>query len=118
MPNNNKTGLKGEHAAANFLKSKGYDVIHQNWRHGKKEVDIIACTGDIVIFAEVKTRTSSKLQFPEEAVTKAKQNHLKTAGEAFINMYPQYRNIRYDIISVMTEGDHVREIVHFEEAFY
>jgi putative endonuclease len=113
-----KIGIKGEQIAANFLLNKGYIILHRNWRSGKKEIDIIATKDDVVAIIEIKTRTNFDFGFPEEAVNRNKQRFLKSAAEAFINDNPQYPIIRFDIVSILIEGEQVKEIVHFEEAFY
>ena len=118
MPKHIKTGIKGEQIAADFLLNKGYIILHRNWRYGKKEVDIIALEKDIIIFVEVKTRTSYKLNYPEESVTLKKRNYLKMAAEGFSMAYPQYKNFRFDIISVLLQGESAKEIMHFEDAFH
>jgi len=118
MSKHNKIGVKGEQIAADFLLNKGYIIVHKNWRSGRREVDIIAHKGDMLVIAEIKTRTSHEFGFPEEAVNRKKQQFLREAANAFMVENPQYRNIRFDIISIMIAGDDIKEIVHFEEAFY
>ncbi|MCF8449574.1 MAG: YraN family protein [Taibaiella sp.] len=118
MSKHSKIGIKGEQLASDFLLNKGYIIIFLNWRSGKKEVDVIAQKGDMLVFIEVKTRSGTALQYPEEAVNKQKQHCLKSAAAAFSEQYRQYKNIRFDIISVLMENEHVKEIVHFEEAFH
>ena len=118
MSKHNKIGIKGEQIAAAFLLNKGYIILHQNWRSGKKELDIIALNNDILVIVEIKTRSSYDISFPEEAVTKKKQQFLKLAAQAFADANPEYNNIRFDIISILLDGETVKEIVHFEEAFY
>ena len=118
MSKHNKIGIKGELIAADYLLNKGYSILFQNWRSGKKEIDIIVLKENMVVVVEIKTRTSSVILFPEETVTKKKQNFLRIAAQAFLDEYPMYRNLRFDIISILLNGDDVAEIVHFEEAFY
>ena len=119
MSKHNKIGIKGEQIATDFLLNKGYIIIHRNWRSGKRELDIIAEHRDTLVIVEIKTRSRTDMGYPEEAVTKKKQQFLKAATEDFMSAHPQYRNIRFDIISVLMDGgEMVREIVHFEEAFY
>lgn len=118
MSKHNETGINGENIAANFLLKNGFTILHRNWCHGKKEIDIIASKDDLLIFIEIKTRTSFDFGFPEEAVTLRKQNYLKAAAEAFLEDKPQYLKIRFDIVSVLLENDNAKEIVHFEDAFY
>jgi putative endonuclease len=118
MTKHSKTGIKGEEIATAFLLNKGYIIVHRNWRSGKKELDIIASKADMLVIAEIKTRTSFDFGFPEEAVNKKKQKFIKAAAEAYVGANPQYLNIRFDIISILMDGENVKEIMHFEEAFY
>ena len=118
MSKHNKIGIKGEQIAADYLLNKGYIIIERNWRAGKKEVDIIAFKNDVLIILEIKTRSRTDILFPEESVNHKKQGHLKAAGAVYMNEHPQYINLRFDIISIVMDGDSVKEIVHFEEAFY
>ena len=110
--------MKGEQIAADFLINKGYNIVFRNWRSGKKEVDIVATHGDMLVFVEVKTRSKDILQFPEEAVNHKKQELLRAAANAFLDEYTTYRSVRFDIVSVLMNAAHTREIVHFEEAFH
>jgi putative endonuclease len=118
MAKHNETGLKGEQIAENFLLNKGFTILHRNWRFEKKEVDLIACKGDLLVFIEVKTRKSSLFGFPEEYVGAKKQGLMRQAAEAFIGEYPQYSTIRFDIISILLDKNIVKEIMHFKDAFY
>ncbi|MES2703701.1 MAG: YraN family protein [Bacteroidota bacterium] len=118
MSKHNKIGVKGEQTAADFLLNKGYIILHRNWRSGNKEIDIIAAKEDMIVMVEIKTRSSATFAFPEDSVTRKKQALLKAAAHAFMDAHPQYLNFRYDIISILVSNDDIREIVHFEEAFY
>jgi len=118
MSKHNETGINGENIAANFLLNNGYTILHRNWCHGKKEIDVIALKGDLLVFIEIKTRTSFDFGFPEEAVTLKKQSYLKTAAEAFLENNTQFLKIRFDIVSVLLEKGAIKEILHFEDAFY
>lgn len=119
MSKHSKIGIKGEQIAVDFLLKKGYIIVACNWRSSHKEVDIIAFKDDMLAIIEVKARTGSRFSFPEEAVNKAKQNHLRLAAEAFAAANPQYRNIRFDIIAIsFTRNSEAHDIVHFEEAFW
>ena len=118
MAKHNETGIKGEEIAENFLKTKGYSILHRNWRHGKKEVDIIAELNNMLIFVEVKARRDSFFGYPEEAVDTRKIGYLKTAAEEFLFQNPQYSEIRFDIISILSSDKMIKEIKHFEDAFF
>lgn len=118
MSKHNETGVKGEQIAEKFLLEKGYEVLHRNWCSGKKEVDLIAEKGDVVVFVEVKTRTTTGFGFPEDAVDYRKQAFLKEAATAFLDEFPAYKKLQFDIVSIHLASDRIKEIVHFEDAFY
>lgn len=118
MSKHNETGAKGEQIAVNFLQEKGYTILHTNWRFGKKEIDIIALVNNLLIFIEVKTRRNFDFGFPEEAITKSKEQYLKTAAEGFLEAFPLYQKSRFDIVSVILDGSDLIEIKHFEDAFF
>jgi putative endonuclease len=118
MGKHKETGIKGEVIAVSFLLKKGYNILHTNWRAGRKEVDIIAEKGGVAIFVEVKTRRNFDFGFPEEAVDIKKQAHLKQIAEAFCDMNTGYTDIRFDVISILLHGDKVEDILHLEDAFY
>ncbi len=113
-----QTGAKGEQIAVNFLKEKGYEILHTNWRLGKKEIDIIALVNDMLVFAEVKTRRNFDFGFPEEAVTPGKERYLKAAADGFLDAHPHYQKIRFDIISIVLKNEELLELRHFEDAFF
>lgn len=69
-------GELGEKLALKFLQSKGYRVLETNMRTPFGEIDVVAKKGDIIIFIEIKTRSTSSLGPPYLAVTKAKQIRL------------------------------------------
>lgn len=111
-------GKNGEQLAVDFLKNKGHLLLHTNYRSGHKEIDIITLDKDILVFSEIKTRSSYAFGFPEMAVTTAKQLLLKAAAEAFLRENTQYHKIRFDVVSILIKGGQITEIVHFEDAFY
>ncbi len=62
-------GAWGERIAADWLAERGYQIIARNVRTPYGEIDIIAQQGDVTIFIEVKTLTSSREFFPETNIT-------------------------------------------------
>lgn len=80
MKISNPIAIKGEDLATNFLKDKGYKIIDRNFRKGYGEIDIICLKNNILVFVEVKTRTSNVFGTPFEAITYSKlQTLIKTA---------------------------------------
>ena len=110
-------GLNGEQAAAAYLKNKGFKIIQANYRVAGAEVDIVASTGDILCFVEVKTRKTCDHGAPEAFVTRTKQLKIIRAAKIFSarKPYRQYR-VRFDVVSVLREGVDMA-CDHFESAF-
>ena len=77
---NQKVGQWGEETAAAYLSGRGYEILARNKRTPHGEIDIIAKQGDIIIFVEVKTRTSNTMGLPEEAITPRKREHMLAAA--------------------------------------
>ncbi len=117
MTSKMQTGADGETAAANYLVSKGYEIVAKNYRFRKAEIDLIVRKGNWLVFVEVKTRSNSSFGFPEEFVDPVKEELILMAAEEYMYQVNWEGNVRYDIVSILGIGTE-REIVHFEDAFY
>lgn len=110
-------GQSGEQAAAAYLKNKGYKIIQANYRVAGAEVDLIASTGDILCFVEVKTRKNCDHGSPEMFVTRSKQLKIIRVARIFSarKPYREYR-VRFDVVSVLRSADALA-CDHLENAF-
>jgi len=75
------TGRKAEAIAAQFLVRKGCEIVAQNWRTRRCEIDIIARRANIVYLCEVKYRAYSKQGSGIEYITDKKLNQMRFAAE-------------------------------------
>ncbi len=116
MTSSKNTGDKGESLAVNYLRKKGFDILHVNWRHLHLELDIIAKKNDFLIIVEVKTGNSTNFGEPQEWVTRKKQTRIIKATNAFIEQNNIEIETRFDIIAVLftPQGP---QIQHIEDAF-
>jgi len=117
MAENNRIGQEGENAAADFLQQKGYTIIARNWHYNKKEIDIVAQEGDVVVFVEVKTRSTLAFELPQEAVTPKKMRFLVEAADAFLVQRNIQLQSRFDIVTVLMEKQ-PQVLEHLVEAFH
>ena len=118
--NHKEFGTGGENIAVLFLESKGYKIIEKNYRAYRKEIDIIAEKGEYIIFAEVKTRSSSKFGVPSESVNITKQKHIITAAKLFLLKNASYSEFqpRFDVIEIYCDKKTGKNYVrHIEGAF-
>ncbi|MEI6863063.1 MAG: YraN family protein [Candidatus Omnitrophota bacterium] len=98
---NRIVGETGEKAAVKFLRKKGYKIIETNFRTIFGELDVIARCGQVLVFAEVKTRTTDSLGPPYIAVTRLKQRHIIKNALFYLKMRRMLDlNWRIDVVSV------------------
>jgi putative endonuclease len=100
MASHNQTGLTGEGMAVKHLIEKQFDILHQNWRYARWEVDIIASKEGILHFIEVKTRRTKNFGNPEDSVSKKKIENLVNAAEEYLYQNPQWKRIQFNILSI------------------
>ncbi|HEY8387253.1 MAG TPA: YraN family protein [Parasegetibacter sp.] len=101
MAVHNDFGKKGESMACEYLKARGYSILHRNWRYRKWEVDIIASKEGVLHIVEVKTRQDTVFGFPEAAVSRQKIIHMMTVAEVFMNKYRHWKRVQFDILSIV-----------------
>jgi len=110
-------GISGERRAVEYLTSKGYRILAQNYRYLKGEVDILAQKGNCLAAIEVKTRSSSDFGAPEEFLKPAQIQRIIKTVDYFVSSRNLEVEIRFDIIAiVLTAND--SELEHIENAFY
>lgn len=106
-------GARGERQAATWYESRGYVVLEKNWRCRDGELDLILGSQNLVVFCEVKTRSSAAFGTPAAAVTRAKQRRIRHLAMRWLDESPsRYARLRFDVVSILA-GD--LEVV--EDAF-
>lgn len=100
---NVKKGRQGEDIAEKYLQSLGYKIIDRNWHYSKNaEIDIIAEDKDILVFIEVKTRTSLSFGHPFESITRTKIDKIYSAIFAYLSKIDKkYKTYRFDGIAIV-----------------
>lgn len=109
-------GREGEELATTFLKEKGFEILHKNWRYKKAEIDIIGQLKDTLVFVEVKCRKSEFFGRPEQAINHKKESLYKLAAEHYLEVTDLEYEVRFDVISII-HNNNKTEIEHFISAF-
>lgn len=117
MARHNITGKEGERLACDWLRNKGYSILHRNWRHGRGEIDIVAREAGFLVVVEVKTRSSDRWGDPEMAVGRNKQRQLIQAADELVRTFDEDLEVRFDVISI-THTPKGPEVMHIPNAFY
>jgi putative endonuclease len=96
-------GQKSERLAAEFLKRKGYRILETNYRSKVGEIDIIAKEKGVLVFVEVKARSSRRFGSPKAAVTPAKQRKISMAALEYLKRSGQTgARARFDVVAIDT----------------
>jgi len=118
MAKHNDLGKKGEEIATEFIKKKGYKILETNWRHRKAEIDIIAKYEEVLIFIEVKSRSSDLFGRPESFVDATKQQLIADAASVYMEKVGHEWEVRFDIVSILFHNEAYQSIDHFKDAFF
>ena len=117
MRNNRQAGARYEKAAKDFLIMHGYDIIAQNYRSGRHEIDIICCQDNQLIFVEVKGSASEVFGDAAHKVNLTKQQSIIAAAQGYLqNANVEYDSYRFDVIVVSDKQGELL-IEHVEGAF-
>jgi putative endonuclease len=115
-------GRRGEQLAAEHLEAAGWTILARNWRCRDGELDIVARDGALLVFVEVKTRSSLAFGSPAEAVHPAKAARIRRLAGHWIAAErvaadPQFWSaIRFDVVSVVGAAAGF-ELSHLQGAF-
>lgn len=119
-------GNWGENKAADFLVGQGYLILERNLRTPYGEIDLIARHssthdpgGQMIVFVEVKTRSSQTFGYPESSITPKKQEHLISAAQYYLQEHPElHQDWRVDVIAIQRFKNREPMIQHFENAVH
>jgi putative endonuclease len=96
-------GKLGEELVARWLIDRGAEILQRRWRWRRGEIDLIAIEDDILLFIEVKTRSSANWDADGLlAITPQKQRKLAQTAEVFLVQYPHFSPYacRFDVAIV------------------
>ncbi|MBP7936914.1 MAG: YraN family protein [Phycisphaerae bacterium] len=118
MDDRAELGQAGERRAARFLRQLGYRLVARNYRCPLGEIDLVVLDRHIIVFVEVKTRTSDEFAAPEDAVTLEKQRRLSRSARFFIRQTRSSgRPCRFDVVAITLDDAGRMSVKHFKSAF-
>ncbi|MCK9172472.1 MAG: YraN family protein [Desulfuromonas sp.] len=110
-------GRWGEDYAAAYLQRRLFRILARNFRTRCGEIDLIARRGRLLVFVEVKTRSSTNYGLGQEAVTARKQQQIVRVAHQYLQSHDcDGLNPRFDVIVVCLEGGQPR-LEHLTDAF-
>ncbi|HQV69137.1 MAG TPA: YraN family protein [Thermoflexales bacterium] len=113
-PTRKEIGAHGEALAERHLLAGGYAIRHKNWRSGHGELDIVAEREGVIVFVEVRARTSDAFGTPEETLTPRKKAKLMETAQAYLRDFDLEDAIcRMDVIAI--DLDHHMRVVRLTQ---
>jgi putative endonuclease len=103
-------GRAGEKAAADFLRSRGYQIVGTGFLARRGELDLVCRRGRELIVVEVKTRTFGS---PLEAVGSRKRRALMSSAAEYRALAGWRGPIRYAVVGLTVKpgGGFTSELV-------
>lgn len=93
-------GKKGEDLACQYLERQGLIVLERNFRLRLGEIDLIMAHGPLLVFVEVKYRSTEKYGTTLELVTSAKQRRIKLVASAYLQRFSEPPCVRFDVVGI------------------
>ena len=106
-------GAYGEAYAARHLVDRGMVLLDRNWRCELGEIDLVLRDGEVLVFCEVKTRSSALYGSPLEAVTERKAARLRRLAARWLADHRlRPAEVRIDIVGVLVPRDGAPSVEH------
>ena len=96
-------GSHGEDAAERYLARRGHAIVERNYRTRLGEIDLITREGDVLVFVEVRLRTSGDFGGARESITPHKQRRIIAAARQYLMRFARVPPCRFDVVCL--EGE-------------
>ena len=105
--NKQQAGSLAEEQACRFLQAKGLIFLERNYRCKMGEIDLIMREGNEVVFVEVRLRKHSYFGDAVESIDCFKQKKIFNTAMNYLQKknWLDYKNSRFDIVSIMGSSD-------------
>ena len=113
-------GKISECMAQKYLKSKGFNILNNNYSSRYGEIDIIATKDDCLVFVEVKFRKKNSIVTGLESVDKRKQSRITKTALIYLSEFNKDVDIRFDVIEITSQNSEkvsAGSVIHIENAF-
>ena len=98
-------GQQAENLALAHLQSAGLKLLVRNWRGGGGELDLVMQEGPVLVFVEVRARSSARFGGAAASIDAAKQQRIVLAARHYLARLPQCPPCRFDVVLVQGSGD-------------
>ncbi len=97
-----RRGRRAEELAAEFLRAAGCEILQCNYRRRLGELDIVARANEVLVVAEVRTRTSSAYGGAAASIDRRKQRRITLAASQLLQQRADLASmpVRFDVLVV------------------
>lgn len=97
-----KLGTAAEDVAAAYLADQGAEILLRNYRRRLGELDVVARQDEVLLIAEVRTRTSDAFGGAAASVTRLKRRRIVRAAQQLLQQRRDLARlrVRFDVIVV------------------
>ncbi len=112
--NKRTIGSDYEQKAAQYLETRGYQILAKNYRCKIGEIDLVAQDGTYLVFVEVKYRANARAGWGLDSVNIKKQHRIARVASWYLYEKHVRENqpCRFDVVSFFGE-----EITLIKDAF-
>lgn len=116
-PTRQELGILGENLAVEALTAKGYAILARRHRSRYGEIDIIAERRPLIVFVEVKLRTTDLFGEAFEAIPRWKQRRIISVALDYLSTHDLLdRPVRFDVAAI-DRCDQTLTVEIIEDAF-
>ncbi|WP_027339978.1 YraN family protein [Halonatronum saccharophilum] len=98
--NKRELGRRGEQRAKDYLISKGYRIVEENFWCRWGEIDIIAWDRGCLAFVEVKMTRGRGFMSPSEQIDYRKKENLTRVAKYYITQKGIEVDTRFDLVAI------------------
>jgi putative endonuclease len=101
-------GQRAENIARQHLEKQGLIFMSKNYRCRRGEIDLIMKDQQILVFVEVRYRSTPHYGSSAESVTPPKQQKIIASAEHFLHTHPDLRKnvCRFDVVALYRDPAH------------
>ena len=101
MDHRQQLGKRSEDLACRELERRGYTIVERRFRTRCGELDIIARDAGVLVFVEVRARSSGRFGTPFESVTWQKRQRLSRMAASYLCIRRlSFVACRFDVVAV------------------
>lgn len=116
MDQRHERGCTGEKFAADYFFAQGYVLRATRYRTNEGEIDLIVQRQNLLLFVEVKTRTSDCFGTGVESVNPLKLYRLLKTIHHYLDCHPWQGEWRLDVVAIdLNPNGTFRSLEHLED---